>query len=307
MSKSLNILVTGSSGMLGRGIRSISHSMPHNIIFTSRDDLDVTNYENFANLHHRNIDVIFHCAAKVNADFCERNRDVAKKIFIDGTNNVINFAESIGAKIIYPQSFLIFSSDENKITEKTLPNPNSYYGELKLSCENQIIKSNKENLIVRMGGFFGGEEKDKNFVGKIIPNIIQAIKDNKKSIQIGDRVWQPTYANDLAYNSIKLAENMKSGVYNMSSIDSASFYELTCEILKILDLDSIIEAKKVSASIVESNEDAKRPKNVILDLKKLSEENLNFQRSWKISLHEYLNQDYFKNLVSTVRLKNAPR
>ena len=33
-------------------------------------------------------------------------------------------------------------------------------------------------------------------------------------MEIGDRVWQPTFTDDLAYNSLILLANNKSGKYN---------------------------------------------------------------------------------------------
>ena len=147
-----------------------------------------------------------------------------------------------------------------------------------------------------MGGFFGGEEKDTNFVGKISSHIATLIKQGKKNIEIGDRVWQPTFTDDLAYNSLILLANNKNGKYNMASHGSCSFFELTNELLKILNIKNKFTVSCISAKILEKREFARRPLSVIMSNSRLKQENLDRQRNWKLSLKDYLEKPYFNNL-----------
>ena len=147
-----------------------------------------------------------------------------------------------------------------------------------------------------MGGFFGGEKIDNNFVGKITQHISKLIKLGITELKIGDRIWQPTYTEDLAYNSLILLANKKNGLYNMASLGSCSFFELSKKIVKYLKLSNKIKIKKISAKILSKKEFAKRPSSLIMNNKRLIREGLNRQRNWKLSLKEYLSQKYFKNL-----------
>jgi dTDP-4-dehydrorhamnose reductase len=177
----------------------------------------------------------------------------------------------------------------------TEPNPLGTYGKLKYRSE-LILRQEMENvLVVRMAGFFGGKEKDKNFVGKIVPHISKLIKDGIIEINIGDRIWQPTYTNDLAYNSLLLLANDKTGVYCMASHGEASFYELTSHIMKILGIKNF-NINEVLANSVTKDERAKRPDKAIIENKRLQSEGLDRQRTWQESLEDYINQEYFKNL-----------
>ena len=115
-------------------------------------------------------------------------------------------------------------------------------------------------------------------------------------MDIGSRIWQPTFTNDLAYNSLLLLANNKSGKYNMASHGSCSFFELTYEILKILNITEIFTINKISAKILNKRELAKRPLSLIMTNNRLNNENLDRQRDWKISLKEYIEKPYFKNL-----------
>ena len=147
-----------------------------------------------------------------------------------------------------------------------------------------------------MGGFFGGYEKDKNFVGKIVPHISKLIQMGKGTLEIGNRVWQPTYTNDLVYNCLILLADDKKGVYNMASHGKASFYELTLKIISLLKIEDEINIIPVSSSKFSKKENAKRPEIVIMDNKKLKQESIDFQRDWEHSLQEYLSHKYFKDM-----------
>jgi dTDP-4-dehydrorhamnose reductase len=291
------IVITGGDGMLGTAFREIITSYTDNVILYSfgKKDFDVTNYDNVKKISILNPDIIIHCAAIVNADYCEDNIKEATDVKITGTKNIIELAKTCNAKVFYPQSFLIYDGKESPISEMTEPNPLGTYGKLKYRSE-LILRQEMENvLVVRMAGFFGGKEKDKNFVGKIVPHISKLIKDGIIEINIGDRIWQPTYTNDLAYNSLLLLANDKTGVYCMASHGEASFYELTSHIMKILGIKNF-NINEVLANSVTKDERAKRPDKAIIENKRLQSEGLDRQRTWQESLEDYINQEYFKNL-----------
>ena len=82
----------------------------------------------------------------------------------------------------------------------------------------------------------------------------------------------------------------------MASHGSCSFFELTYEILKILKITEIFTINKINAKILNKRELAKRPLSLIMTNNRLNIENLDRQRDWKISLKEYIEKPYFKNL-----------
>lgn len=298
------ILITGASGMLGKAFQDVYDlKYPDSTIKPlSREVLNVTNHEDVMSYVQFDPDLIIHTAAKVDANFCENNYENAKDIIVNGTQNIVELARACNAKILYPQSFLIFDGEKNPINEETTPNPLSNYGALKFEAEKIVIDSDVDSLIVRMGGFFGGYKKDKNFVGKIIPFILAQVKDEVTEIEVGDRVWQPTYTFDLALNCMILLENKKSGLFNMASLNSASFYELTVKIVEYLGIESLISIKEVKSEQFDNKEEAKRPHEAILSNDKLEHMEMNFQRNWEDSLREYLDDAYYKDMFDNIGL-----
>jgi dTDP-4-dehydrorhamnose reductase len=258
--------------------------------------LDVCNKEHVLSACNFAPDFIIHCASLVDADFCQAKPELARASIFEGTKNMAQLATKTNAKFFYPQTFLVYDGQENPITEETKTNPLSVYGQEKLEAEKLVLQIISNSLVVRMAGFFGGGIDDTNFVGKIVPLIAKYIKQGKKIIEVGDRIWQPTFTDDLAVNCLALLEEDKSGIYCMASHGQASFFDLTVEIVKILNLSDQIEVKQVSATCFANREAAARPFCAVIDNKRLRSENLDMQRDWREALAEYLELSYFRNM-----------
>lgn len=294
------VLITGAGGMLGLAFTNLlKQNAPHcKLISLAHQELDVTNSSTVLNLAKSNsFDAVIHCAANVNADYCEEHEQECFDVQVTGVKNVMALAALSNAKFFYPQSFLIYGENDGIVDEDTLPSPLSVYGRCKYEAEKMLLKDYANTIIVRMGGFFGGEEKDKNFVGKFIPHIAGLIKKGQPQQEIGPRVWQPTYTLDLAYNSLVLIAKNKNGIYNMAAHGQASFYNLAKEVTKCLNIDSKIAIVPADGNAINKKDIATRPSKLVMQNKRLQSEGLDFQRGWKESLHEYLNNPYFKNLL----------
>ena len=263
----------------------------------SHQQLDVTDRDSVLALDDEGYDAIVHCAGEVNADLCETERDHCERTHVQGTKNILTLAERCGAKVLYPQSFLIFDGSDQPVTESTRPNPLSWYSTCKLAAANAVREASESHLIIQMGGFFGGDEKDKNFVGKFVPHVIKQIKNGQTGMSVGDRIWQPTYTHDLARNCMHLLSAGNTGIYNMASHGAASFYELAVECVHQLGLSDRFKITEVPAADVAGTEPARRPDRLIMTNARMQVEGLDLQRPWKEALAEYLKRPYFQKMI----------
>ena len=113
------------------------------------------------------------------------------------------------------------------------------------------------------GGLFGGgPEKDKNFVGLFLRRILpEAQRRGEKTIEIGDRVWQPTWTRDVAQViQWALARPWRS-FYQYASSDAVSFASLASSILAEVGLSNI-EIAEVPSSKIPSR--APRPQTIMM-------------------------------------------
>lgn len=296
------VMVTGADGMLGRAFQAIlaSHYPSTTVYALPHEVLDVTDRQAVLKHVAEGYDFIVHCAADVNADRCEKLPERCHEIQVQGTLNILELAAESNSKIFYPQSFLIFSGGDNLIDESTEPDPKSVYGRCKLEAEKQILLAQSEALVVRMAGFFGGDEKDKNFVGKFTRQLVELLKEGRTTYAVGDRVWQPTYTEDLAKNSLLLLDQGMRGVWSMGSVGEASFYDLARECVDQLGLKNRIEIIPASQEKVNAEDVARRPSRAVLSNERLISNGLFLQRTWQASLREYLARPWFQSLFSNV-------
>jgi dTDP-4-dehydrorhamnose reductase len=289
------ILITGADGMLGRAFQeALVRSVPEcRVVALDRRTLDVTDRAAVLRQAAVRPDVIVHCAANVNADDCERHPDACRAVQVGGTEHVAELALGAGARVFYPQSVFIFDGGELPVTERTTPAPRSTYGRCKLEAERILIDRVPGTLVVRMAGFFGGDDKDKNFVGKLGRELTDAIASGRDHYAVGERVWQPTYTLDLAMNSLLLLALGRTGIYHMGAQGEATFFDVAAAYAEALGLASRIAIVKAPGERPDPGQTAFRPIRMVTATERLDCEGLNRQRHWRSALDEYLARPYF--------------
>ena len=291
------ILVTGGGGMLGSAVAELAATSPHFIPHPlPRGELDVRD----AAAVMKCTDLvaggwIVHCAAMVDVKACATDPDAARAVIVDGTRNIAALARSSGARLLFPQSFLIYGGGDGLIEETTPPTPLSLYGALKLEAETVVLETLDDPLVIRMAGFFGGGPVDKNFVGRIIPAMHRAIIDGETVFSVGDRVWQPTWTRDLAENTLHLMHLNAGGCYQMASHGEATFYEVAAEIAAALGWNGRLRVEPVASALVANDETGpeRRPDRAVMACKRLRREGRDLQRDWRATLNAYLTHPHF--------------
>ncbi|MES2125024.1 MAG: SDR family oxidoreductase [Gemmatimonadota bacterium] len=293
-----SILITGADGMLGRAfVGALADLAPGSHVSAyPHGALDVTDAAAVAGRAELDPDLIIHCGGLSRADECERNPARAFAVHLGGSQNIGRLALATGARVLYPQSVFIFDGSELPVTEETVPNPQMVYGKAKLAAEQWLLSSVPGSLSIRMAGFFGGDEKDKNFVGQFAGTLRRLLDGRVHDCEVGDRRWQPTYTLDLARNAILLLALERSGIYHMGSLGEASFFDVAGACVDELGLGDVIRLRQVSTTEVEADESARRPARMVTANHRLNHEGLNRQRPWREALREYLRRPHFDSL-----------
>ena len=269
------------------------HFAPHTLSHSALDVRDASAVMKCADLVAGGW--IVHCAAMVDVKGCATDPDAARAVIVDGTRNVAALAKAAGARLLFPQSFLIYGGGDGLIGEATPPAPLSLYGALKLEAETVVLEALENPLVIRMAGFFGGGPLDKNFVGRIIPAMHRAMTNGETVFPVGDRVWQPTWTRDLAENSLQLMHLNAGGCYQMASHGEATFHAVAAEIAAALGWDGRLRIEPVSAALVAGDEAGpeRRPDRAVMACERLRREGRDLQRDWRATLHAYLTHPHF--------------
>ncbi len=291
------IYIAGAGGMLGEAFYQVFKE-DYNLKLTDKvvneewiSKLDFRNKElYFEDVSNFDPDFIFHLGAHTSLEYCESNIEDAYLTNTLSVENATNISNNLKIPILYISTAGIFDGQKEIYDDWDIPNPLGTYARSKYMGELFVQNNNPRHLICRAGWMMGsGPKKDKKFIQKIM----KQIKNGNQNLNIvNDKLGTPTYTLDFANNVKLLLENNQWGLYNMVCKGLTSRFEVTENILKILNLDKKISINKVESSFFSNEYFAPRPKSERLVNKKLDLRNMNIMREWKISLKEYLNEYY---------------
>jgi len=291
------IFLSGVGGMLGEAFYQV-FSKKYELKCTDIDvNEDWLEHLDFCDSHKYNFLVekfsphyLFHIGAFTDLEFCEKNQSKTFKTNTDSVKTAVRISNNLNIPLLYISTAGIFDGLKEFYDEDDLPKPMGVYAISKYEAEKFVIQNCKKFLICRAGWMMGGgPKKDKKFIQKII----KQIKDGKKELFIvDDKFGTPTYTYDFAKNTEVLIDTENFGLYNMACEGNTSRYEVTEEILKILNLKNSIKLTKVNSDYFSKVFFAKRPNSENLLNKELNKKGLNLMRPWRDTLKEYLENSY---------------
>lgn len=270
----MRISITGASGMLGTAL--VTHlSKTHKIFATSRSksveskniEWDCFDLTNIALLHKWlnkiKPDVVIHCAAIVNVDLCEENADLATQLHFETTKAMANYLDCNNGRLIYISTDSVFGGEKQMAySESDLVAPLNIYAKTKLMGE-KPVQSMNNGLILRTNIIGWTKEGGTSFSEWMLKGLI----DNAPLNLFYDVYFSPLNVYDLSRIIEKILKVPISGLYHCASSDSISKYDFGKEMAKIFHL-SDLNINRVSVDSVEFK--AKRPKNMALNIKKVS-------------------------------------
>jgi dTDP-4-dehydrorhamnose reductase len=280
-----NILVTGCNGQLGSEFKNLASKYPEFNFFFKDIDLDISlknKIEDF--ILNNNINIILNTAAYTDVNKAENEKEKAILINSFGVKNLVELSEKYYCKLIHFSTDYVYNGISSEIIdESSSTNPINYYGKSKREGEVFIEKSFSESIIIRTSWLYSSHGK--NFVN----TIIKKAKINNEINVVNDQYGCPTYAKDLAEDTIriltsKLKLNFDGKIYNYSNLGSASWSDFAKKIIK----HSEIECQVREISSVNLNSNVKRSKYLITNKNKIINNfNLNISM-WEDSLKTYL-------------------
>lgn len=275
------ILVTGANGQLGQCLQKISSQFEEfEFIFTDSETLDITNKEEVNDFFWQNApDFCINAAAYTAVDLAETDIEKAFLVNADGTENLAEACAENNAQFIHVSTDYVFDGENNlAYTEEDFTNPLGVYGASKLAGDELALEINPCSVILRTSWVYS--EFGKNFV-KTMLNLF-ATKDELNIV--ADQFGQPTNANDLAEAIMKIikSEKITPGIFNFSNLGRISWFDFAEKIAELSDA-------KIKLNAIETLQyptPAKRPKNSVLDLDKISKTYGIQLKPWEESLED---------------------
>lgn len=271
----MKVLVTGAAGFLGTKVMKLLKD-DFDLIKTDKEGrkgslkMDITDMDEVISvLNKEKPDVVLHIASVTDVDRCEVERGLAKKINVDGTNNMILACKAINAKIVYVSTDFVFDGKKGDYKEEDKPNPLSYYAETKLEAENLVRKSGLKYLIIRPEVLYGynGDGSERSFSNWVYTSL----KEKKEIKVVDDHFNTPTLVDDIAEAIKILIKKNKEGIYHVAGPERLSRYEMA---LKIADAFGFDKGLIKPIKTAELKQKAKRPRDSSLNTEKLKREGI---------------------------------
>jgi dTDP-4-dehydrorhamnose reductase len=184
--------------------------------------------------------------------------------------------------LVHISTDYVFSGDDaDARTETDTVAPRSVYGKSKLAGELAVIANCDRYYIVRTAWLYGREGN--NFV----KTILRLASDNGAIKVVDDQIGNPTNANDLAYEILRLAASEDAagyGIYHCTNNGSCSWFEFASTIVDIAG----IACEKTPCTTGEFPRPAPRPAYSVLDNSRLRATIGDDMRDWQMALNSYL-------------------
>lgn len=248
------ILVTGANGYLGSNLRQYLKAKDYDVYgITSKEvnekkvyRLDITCFEDLVSLFKEvKPNIIIHTAAINSLSECEKDHNLAIKVNVNTTKNIINAISQINsdAKLIFISSDYVFDGRRGNYREDDEVNPQTFYGKTKVLSENDL-RNNLENYIIcRTANIYG--RGGGNFFNFVINNLNQG-----KIIDVFDNVFfTPTYIDYLLDSLMELINIDYKGIIHIAGRERLSRYDFALKIVESLGSDkTLINPSKQTSS-----------------------------------------------------------
>ena len=266
-----NILITGSSGLLGSNlcyhlrnkysITGIDLNTPLNINNVKSYSIDLKKKEQLEKfLHSLSPNIIIHCAAIVNLDWCEDHAEDAMFLHRDVTRIIRNACPD--ALFIYISTDAFYSQLGAENTENDIVKPLSVYARTKLEGEKELEDFPNNSLSIRTC-FYGINYQNKLSLAEWM---WRKLSSGEEFTGFTDVYFSPILVNDLAEIIEKIINKKLVGIYNVGSHDYCSKYEFAIKISKLGGFSVDLVKSGLSS---EKDFKAQRPLAPILNVTKI--------------------------------------
>ncbi len=267
----MNILVTGSSGQLGRALRELACGSRHRFVFTSPDAcedglrVDITDRSSVMRAVSTGVDVIINCAAYTDVEAAQDKPREAMDVNAGAAGILADAARETGAVLVHISTDYVFDGKANTpYREDAAASAVNVYGMTKLEGERAVVGSGCRHIILRTSWLYSGSGR----------NFFMSIAEKTAELPhirvVNDQVGSPTYAGDLAYAIMHIIENNlldRCGIYHYANQGLCSRYDFAKEICDALGHLCTIEPCRTE----ELSSKADRPHYSVLDCGKFKE------------------------------------
>lgn len=293
----MRVVLLGSQGQTGRFLVETFRSFfpDADLITLDHAELDLTETSKIKKALQglSPVSGIINAAAYTAVDRAESERELAEKINHHAVKEIAEFAREQDAWVLhYSTDYVYAGLGSDPHFEESPIQPLNIYGETKARGDSALARIAPKYLIFRTSWVYS--EHGKNF----LLTMIRLFSEKSELSIVSDQIGAPTYAHDLAEESLKalsvaLSETrFPSGIYHLANTGFCSWFEFADRILEALEEAGVPLKIKDLLSIPSSQYPtaAKRPLNSRLSLNRFKT-TFGFEpRPWQVALQDCMSK-----------------
>jgi dTDP-4-dehydrorhamnose reductase len=279
----MKILVTGGKGQLGTDCVRVFRET-HEVLAVDLDELDITRRADLEALVQKFMpDIIINCAAYTQVDQCEIEKNLAWNVNVTGTENIVKCLEKQGGLLIHISTDYVFDGGKElpePYVETDQPHPVSCYGKTKYESEKVVQRASHRHVIVRPAWMYG--VNGRNFLKTMLSLALK--KPGDKIKVVNDQYGSPTWSYALALQIERIIHGHAGGIYHATAEGFCTWFELAEYFLNKIQVPHNI----VPCTTREYPTRAQRPKNSILENRRLKEKGIHIMSHWQDDIDEFV-------------------
>ncbi|MBN1899886.1 SDR family oxidoreductase [Candidatus Sumerlaeota bacterium] len=170
-------------------------------------------------------DIVIHAAALSQTALCEGKPDIARKINVNATQELLEGLSPRTTRVIYISTDLVFDGLKGFYRETDKPNPTMVYSRTKLEAETLIESWGGNYAILRLALMYGkGSPGHDSFLSWLEKGIARG-----EAVLFTDEYRTPLYVRDAAGAISRLVDSDFSGVMHLGGGARCSRYEFGVE------------------------------------------------------------------------------
>lgn len=228
-------------------------------------------------------DLVVNCAAYTDVDGCEGRAALAFAANALGLVNLARAAARQGAAIAHVSTGYVIPGNESRTRrEDDLVDPASAYGRSKLAGEWAVRVECPRHFVCRTAWLYGYEGR--NFV-----KAMRRLGAERDQVEVVcDQRGNPTSANDLAYEMLRVAATANYGTYHMTNRGECGWADLAARVMERSGLACEVVPVTSGQYKAAHPGSANRPRYSGLDSARLRETVGDEMRPWEVALDAYL-------------------
>ena len=228
-----NVMITGSSGFLGKRLFKNTHNFNYYSydVIDNQDILDKDNLNKF--IVTNKINVIIHLAAVADLNKFHEDTSIGNKINIEGSRNIIELCRKYNIRLLFASTCCCYGNNKCHPSNETSPLcPTEPYAKSKMIIEKELENEIFTYTIMRLATFYGPEMRKELAIFKIMDEIY---KDKEVCIHgNGKQTRTYTHVDDICgcINTILNSPN-KYNIVNCTNTESISVLDIVSECEKV--------------------------------------------------------------------------